>query len=76
VGPTAVLVNPASATPAFTAPGGLTQNTTLSFQLIVNDGALASAPDLVNVTVLPTRPTIIRPRPMPARINLFLPTHR
>jgi len=53
-GPAVALVNAASATPTFTAPGGLTQNTTLSFQLIVNDGALASAPDLVNVTVLPT----------------------
>jgi hypothetical protein len=50
-GPAVGLVNAASATPSFTAPTGLSKNTTLTFQLVVSDGALSSAPDLVNVTV-------------------------
>ena len=54
-GPAVGLVNAASATPSFTAPSGLSQNTVLTFQLVVSDGALSSAPDLVDVTVQATQ---------------------
>jgi uncharacterized repeat protein (TIGR02543 family) len=46
-----VLVNPNSATPTFTAPTGLYQEDTLTFELVVSDGQFSSLPDSVNVTV-------------------------
>lgn len=52
-GPTVTLSNPASATPTFTAPQ-VSTSTVLTFQLVVNDGSLSSAPDTVNITVLDT----------------------
>ncbi|MEQ1495084.1 MAG: PKD domain-containing protein [Novosphingobium sp.] len=49
-GPTVTLTNPTSASPTFIAPNvSGTQN--LVFQLIVNDGAVDSAPDTVTVAV-------------------------
>jgi len=57
------LSNPAIANPNFIAPTNLTQNATLTFQLIVNDGSLFSIPDLVNIRVnrATTTTTTIRP---------------
>lgn len=49
-GPHVTLNTPTSATPNFTAPQ-VAQNTVLTFQLVVNDGTLNSAPSTVNVTV-------------------------
>lgn len=51
-GPAVVLGNASSATPTFTAPT-VSFATVLSFQLVVSDESLNSAPDLVNVTVNP-----------------------
>jgi LmbE family N-acetylglucosaminyl deacetylase len=52
IGGTAVsLVNATSESPYFTAPTNLTEDETLTFQLIVNDGSLFSIPDSVNITV-------------------------
>jgi LmbE family N-acetylglucosaminyl deacetylase len=55
-GPSVALNNPSLATPSFTAPTGLTQTTVVGFQLVVSDGTLASAPDLVHITVQGTAP--------------------
>ncbi len=52
-GPAVTLSNSSSATPTFTAPQ-VSTSTVLTFQLVVNDGLLSSAPDTVNVTVLDT----------------------
>ena len=49
-GPSVGLSDTASATPSFTAPA-VGSTTVFTFQLVVNDGALNSAPDAVNVTV-------------------------
>jgi hypothetical protein len=49
-GPSVSLSDATTATPSFTAPTVGT-TTVLGFQLVVNDGALSSAPDLVHVTV-------------------------
>jgi hypothetical protein len=49
-GPAVVLSDAASAMPSFTAPA-VGSTTVLTFQLVVNDGALNSTPDAVNVTV-------------------------
>ena len=49
-GPTAPLSDPSSQNPSFTAPQ-VTSGTTLTFQLIVNDGQLDSDPAFVNVLV-------------------------
>lgn len=57
------LVNPASATPAFTAPAGLLTDEVLTFELIVSDGELITVPDAVNVTVL-------SPIPKPTYTNI------
>jgi hypothetical protein len=54
-GPAVVLSNAATATPSFTSPTGLTQNTTLTFRLTVTDAGGASASDTVNVTVQATQ---------------------
>lgn len=49
-GPTVTLINPTSASPSFVAPTVQgTQN--LVFQLVVNDGQIASAPDAVTIAV-------------------------
>jgi hypothetical protein len=50
-GPTVVLSDPSSPTPSFTAPAVGGGGTTLVFQLVVRDGANASEPDEVTVTV-------------------------
>ena len=50
-GTTVQLSNPAISSPTFTAPTGLIQDQVLTFQLVVNDGQLNSAPDSVNITV-------------------------
>jgi len=47
----AVTFNPASPTPTFTAPQ-VNANTVLTFELVVNDGTVDSAPDTVNITVV------------------------
>ena len=47
-----VLSDPASPTPAFTAPDVAQGGDTLTFQLLVNDGFLDSAPDEVVISVL------------------------
>jgi LmbE family N-acetylglucosaminyl deacetylase len=46
------LSSPNSSNPTFSAPIGLTQDATMSFQLIVNDGTVSSTPDTVTVIVL------------------------
>lgn len=51
-GPTVALSSNNEAAPLFVAPTGLTQNTILSFELVVNDGALNSLPATTNVTVI------------------------
>jgi LmbE family N-acetylglucosaminyl deacetylase len=52
VGGTQVMLSSANeAQPLFVAPAGLTANTMLSFELVVNDGQVNSAPSIVNVTV-------------------------
>jgi LmbE family N-acetylglucosaminyl deacetylase len=56
-GPAVTLSNPQSAQPTFTAPSGSTTNQTLTFQLVVSDGQLSSAPDTVDITVLGQVPT-------------------
>ena len=53
-GPTVTLSSNNEAAPLFVAPTGLTQNTTLSFELVVNDGQLNSLPVTTSVTVLGT----------------------
>lgn len=50
-GPAVTLSNPTAPTPTFTAPQ-VSANTILTFQLVVNDGAVNSLPDTVNITVL------------------------
>ena len=57
-GPTVQLSNPASVNPSFTAPTGLTQDETLTFELVVSDGQLSSLPDSVNVQVYSQQPNI------------------
>jgi LmbE family N-acetylglucosaminyl deacetylase len=52
VGP-AVLTVENVANPTFTAPSGSSSNVTLSFELVVNDGALSSTPSSTTVTVIP-----------------------
>lgn len=48
--PTVVLNNPSTATPTFTAPS-VDETTTLTFQLVVNDGRANSEPDTVDVQI-------------------------
>jgi hypothetical protein len=43
------LTNATSATPFFTVPAGLSQNETLTFDLVVSDGQFSSIPDSVSV---------------------------
>jgi K319L-like, PKD domain/Beta-propeller repeat len=50
-GPTVALSNPTSATPGFVAPAVGPTGATLVFQLVVGDGASASPPDQVAVSV-------------------------
>ncbi|HET9316307.1 MAG TPA: SBBP repeat-containing protein, partial [Vicinamibacteria bacterium] len=50
-GPPVALSSPTSATPSFTAPAVGATGATLVFQLVVGDGASASPPDQVAVTV-------------------------
>ena len=45
------LSDPTAVKPTFTAPSGLSQNTALTFNLVVNDGHLDSASDSVVITV-------------------------
>ena len=51
------LSNPTTVNPSFTAPTGLSQNTPLTFDLVVNDGQLDSAVDSVIITVLASQTT-------------------
>ncbi len=54
VGGTAVtLSNSNVARPTFTAPSGITESETLTFQLVVSDGRFSSLPDAVNVKITP-----------------------
>ena len=53
-GPAVALSNPTAPTPSFTAQAAAS-NTVVGFQLVVNDGTSASAPDAVNVTVQATQ---------------------
>lgn len=50
-GPAVTLSSTSEETPLFVAPSGLSQNTTLSFELVVNDGLHDSLPSVVNLTV-------------------------
>ena len=50
-GPAVALSSANEVSPLFVAPTGLTQNTTLSFELVVNDGQANSLPAITNVTV-------------------------
>jgi hypothetical protein len=50
-GSSVTLSNSSAANPSFTAPSVGAGGETLKFQLIVNDGALDSVPDVVNITV-------------------------
>lgn len=50
-GPGVTLSNIHGAAPTFLAPSGLAQDTTLTFELTVNDGEYRSYPDAVNVVV-------------------------
>jgi K319L-like, PKD domain/GDSL-like Lipase/Acylhydrolase family len=45
------LSNPTAVHPSFTAPSGLSQNTALTFDLVVNNGRVDSAADSVVITV-------------------------
>lgn len=55
-GPTVTLANAATARPSFTAPVGEPVDTTLVFELIVDDGILDTLPDHVSVQVLSSSP--------------------
>lgn len=55
-GPGVVLSDIFAADPSFTAPSGLSANTTLSFALTVNDSQADSTPAQVNITVLAAQP--------------------
>jgi LmbE family N-acetylglucosaminyl deacetylase len=61
-GPTVALSSGNEAAPLFVAPTGLTENTVLSFELIVNDGELNSLPVITNVTVVGTPGINIAPQ--------------
>ncbi len=50
-GPAVTLSSTSSASPTFTSPV-VAANTGLTFQLMVNDGMVDSAPDTVDITVL------------------------
>ena len=50
------LSDPASATPTFTLPAGLAQNTVFAFELVVSDGQFTTLPDSVSIKVLTTQP--------------------
>ncbi|MEO5949763.1 MAG: hypothetical protein ABIP74_05140, partial [Candidatus Saccharimonas sp.] len=50
-GPAVTLVNPNTVSPSFVAPATL-NGTTLTFQLIVNDGTVNSSPDTVDIVVV------------------------
>lgn len=50
--PVVTLTGSTTATPSFTAPATL-DGTTLTFSLTVNDGQLPSAPDSVNIEIVP-----------------------
>ena len=50
------LSDPTAVDPSFTAPTGLSQNTALTFNLVVNDGQLDSTVDSVVITVLASQP--------------------
>ncbi|MEW8050556.1 MAG: PIG-L family deacetylase [Candidatus Thiodiazotropha sp.] len=50
-GPGVILSDPTSATPFFTAPSGLQEDTVLRFRLVVSNGSFSSIPDHVEVTV-------------------------
>ena len=47
----ATLSDPTAVNPSFTAPSGLSQNTALTFNLVVNDGYVDSPSDSVVITV-------------------------
>lgn len=51
-GPVVIVSGANTATPTFTAPSGLLQETVLSFELTVQSGTKKSIPDLVTVNVL------------------------
>lgn len=61
-GPTVTLSSATEIAPLFVAPTGLTQNTVLSFELIVNDGQTDSTPAVATVTVLGTTGINIAPQ--------------
>ncbi len=56
-GPAVTLADPTAAITTFVAPAGLTQNTDLTFELVVNDGTFSSTPDSVVVTVIAANPS-------------------
>jgi hypothetical protein len=52
-GPTVTLTNVSSASSTIAAPTGLTANTALTLQLVINNGVASSRPATVSVTVVP-----------------------
>ena len=61
-GNTVALSDARAASPTFNAPTGLAQNATLTFQLVVNDGAQDSQPALVRITVTANGADNVAPR--------------
>ena len=70
------LSDAASARPRFTAPDVGQGGETVTFQLVVSDGAATSAPDTVSIAVLDTNqpPACALARPSPSR--LWPPNHK
>ena len=51
-----ILSDPTAVNPSFTAPSGLSQDTALTFNLVVNDGHIDSEVDSVIITVMESPP--------------------
>jgi hypothetical protein len=68
----AVLTVDNIANPSFVAPSGASANVTLTFELVVSDGAYSSAPSTVTITVLAPSAPPPPPPPPAAGTNLAL----
>lgn len=58
------LSDPTSSQPTFAVPAGLSQNETLTFELIVSNGHYTSIPDSVSVTALVSQPATTNIAPL------------
>jgi LmbE family N-acetylglucosaminyl deacetylase len=58
------LSNPNAVRPTFTIPSNLSQNETLTFQLIVSDITHSSSPDTVNINVRASNPSVTNIAPL------------